>query len=184
MKIISWNVNGIRSATKKGFLPWLKETQPEILGLQEVRALPSQIDEDVLKPDPWQSHFFSAQRPGYSGVGLYSKYPIEQVNTFLGVSEFDNEGRVQIAHIGALVVANVYFPNGNGKDYDNSRIPFKLDFYRRLFDELEQYNNAGRPLLVMGDFNTAHQEIESAHPKENVNTSGFRIEDRRAWQMA
>lgn len=173
MRVISWNINGIRSATKKGFLSWLNQSEGNILGVQEVRAEEHQIDIEVSKPENWHTHFQSAKRPGYSGVGLFSKIPFSAMETSIGVPEFDHEGRVQIAEFGPLVVANIYFPNGNGKDHDNSRIPFKLEFYRTLFLVLEPFRASGRPLLVMGDFNTAHQEIDLARPKENVNTSGF-----------
>ena len=178
MQIISWNINGIRAATKKGFVDWLHNTKPDILGVQEVRALEAQIDPQVSKPTGFHTHFSSAQRPGYSGVGLYSRLSFDNISTTLDTPIFDIEGRVQIAHIGGLVIANIYFPNGNGKDRDNSRIPYKLDFYKKLFDTLEPYRKAGQALLVMGDFNTAHQEIDLARPKENVNTSGFCPEER------
>lgn len=179
MRIVSWNVNGIRSATKKGFLPWLNASEADIVGVQEVRATESQIDASVAKPLDFHTHFSSAKRPGYSGVGLFSRVAFSDLETSLGVEEFDAEGRVQVAHFGPLVVANIYFPNGNGKDHDNSRIPFKLDFYRRLFDVLEPLRRAGRPIFVIGDFNTAHQEIDLARPKENVNTSGFCAVERQ-----
>jgi exodeoxyribonuclease-3 len=178
MRIISWNINGIRAATKKGFLSWFHHYKPDILGVQEVRALPHQIDLEVAKPEGFHTHFFSAQKLGYSGVGLYSRWPIQKLNTSLEEPLFDNEGRVQIAHVGELIIANVYFPNGNGKNHDNSRIPYKLDFYKKLFDILEPYRKSGQALLVMGDFNTAHEEIDLARPKENVNTSGFCPEER------
>lgn len=178
MHVISWNINGIRAATKKGFLTWLKSTPSYVLGVQEVRASETQIEEDVARPEGWHTHFSSAKRPGYSGVGLYSKWAFSDMQTSIGVDQFDVEGRVQIAHFGPLVVANVYFPNGNGKDRDNSRIPFKLEFYRTLFEILEPFRAAQRPMLVMGDFNTAHQEIDLARPKENVGTSGFCPEER------
>lgn len=178
MRIISWNINGIRAATKKGFLDWFHSTKPDILGIQEVRALCTQIDPLALKPSGWHSHFFSAKRPGYSGVGLYSRVPWEKIDTSLEQEIFDVEGRVQIAYLGDLLLANIYFPNGNGKDRDNSRIPYKLDFYKRLFDVLEPHRKAQRPILVMGDFNTAHQEIDLARPKENSKVSGFCPEER------
>ena len=92
--------------------------------------------------------------------------------------EFDREGRLQLARFGRLVVANVYFPNGNGKERDNSRVPYKLAFYRALFDALERLRRSGRRVLVMGDFNTAHREIDLARPRENRETSGFLPEER------
>lgn len=173
MKLISWNVNGIRAAAKKGLLEWLLSSGADFVGLQEVRALKCQIPEELLSPPNYNTHFFAGTRPGYSGVAFYSKLPIDAVETCFGRPEFDNEGRIQLAYLGKLLVANVYFPNGQGKDRDNSRIPYKLDFYRYLFDILEMKRSEGFRVLVMGDFNTAHQEIDLARPKENQGTSGF-----------
>lgn len=178
MRIVSWNINGIRSVTKKGFLPWFYETKPDILGIQEVRAMQEQIEPEAARPDGWHSHFSSALRPGYSGVGLYSRLAFDKLETSLDEAPFDIEGRVQIAHVGNLLLANVYFPNGNGKERDNSRIPFKLEFYKKLFEALEPHRASGKALLVMGDFNTAHQEIDLARPKQNAKISGFRPEER------
>ena len=173
MKIISWNVNGLRAATRKGFGDWLNSSDADIIGLQEVRALESQLDKDIAKPKGFRSHFSPAKKLGYSGVGLYHKLPIERMDTNLDIEEFDIEGRLQMAFIGKLILANVYFPNGGGKNRDNSRIPFKLDFYDKLFSYLDKVAGTKYRVLVMGDFNTAHEEIDLARPKENRNTSGF-----------
>lgn len=173
MRIYSWNVNGLRSAATKGFLSWLSQSQAHIVGLQEVRARVEQLGADVRSPSGWHTHFSPADRPGYSGVGLYSRASPDRVETSLGDTRFDIEGRMQIAHFGKLKVANVYFPNGSGKDRDNSRISYKLAFYQRLFELLEPWKARGEPVLVLGDFNTAHQEIDLARPKENQETSGF-----------
>ena len=173
MLIYSWNVNGIRAAANKGFLDWLKQSNGDVIGLQEVRAFPEQIAPEVREPQGYFSHFYPAKRPGYSGVGLYSRQKPDELETSLGVTAYDEEGRVQIARFGRLYIANIYFPNGQGKDNDNSRIPFKLAFYKKLFDKLGALNKAGEQVLVMGDFNTAHTEIDIARPKENIGTSGF-----------
>lgn len=172
MRVSSWNINGIRSLARKEQEGWIFDTSNDIVGVQEVRAFEEQIP-DSAKRDGFHTHFVAAKRPGYSGVGIFSRYAIDDVATSLDVQQFDDEGRVQIVRFGKLVVANVYFPNGNGKDYDNSRIPFKLDFYQRLFDVLEEVRAKHDRILVVGDFNTAHTEIDLARPKENVNTSGF-----------
>jgi exodeoxyribonuclease-3 len=178
MRIYSWNVNGIRAATNKGFLNWLQTSNGDMIGLQEVRAFPEQIPPEVREPQGYFSHFHPAKRPGYSGVGLYSRQKPDEVETLLGVTAYDEEGRVQIARFGKLYIANIYFPNGQGKNNDNSRIPFKLAFYKKLFDKLGYLNKAGEQVLVMGDFNTAHTEIDIARPKENQGTSGFTPEER------
>lgn len=179
MRIVSWNVNGLRSVVGKGFVDWLKKDKADIIGLQEVRAKPDQI-EPCLSPlgDAFHRSFFPAERPGYSGVGLLSKTKPDRVLTSMKQEEFDAEGRMQMVRFGKLTLVNAYFPNGSGKDRDNSRIPFKLEFYRRLFDMLEARKNRGEPVLVMGDFNTAHREIDLARPKENEKTSGFTREER------
>jgi exodeoxyribonuclease-3 len=171
-------VNGLRSAHTKGFLPWLSGARAQVVALQEVRARPEQLPDEVRAPARWKTHFSAAERPGYSGVGLFSRDEPDTVETRLGVPEMDVEGRLQLARFGKLTVANVYFPNGNGKDRDLSRIPFKLAFYRRLFDQLEKPLRDGERLLVVGDFNTAHQDIDLARPRENRETSGFRPEER------
>ncbi len=179
MRIVSWNINGIRSAYRKGFARWLDTSGANIVALQEVRAFPEDVPEELRDAPRWRNQIVSAKRPGYSGVGLFSREAPEKVETSLGVRTIDVEGRVQMARFGRLKIVNAYFPNGNGVDRDLSRIPFKLRFYKRLFAHLEPSFRAGEPLLVMGDFNTAHQEIDLARPKENQKTSGFRPEERR-----
>jgi len=173
LKIYSWNVNGLRACAKKGFLDWLGRARGQIVGLQEVRALHEQLPNEVASPPRWHTHFSAAERKGYSGVALYSRQAADHVSTTLGESRFDIEGRLQIAKFGALTIANGYFPNGSGKNRDHSRVPYKLDFYRALFDRLESARSRGEPILVMGDFNTAHEEIDLARPKTNHGTSGF-----------
>lgn len=177
LRICSWNVNGIRAAVKKGFFEWLSAEQADIVGLQEVRADATHIAA-LGVPSDLHSHFAAATRPGYSGVGLLSRIAPDEVVTTLGDPSMDAEGRVQIARFGALTVANVYFPNGNGKERDNSRVPFKRAFYQAIFETLAPRARAGEPVLVMGDFNTAHREIDLARPKQNQNTSGFLLEER------
>lgn len=178
MRVVSWNVNGLRACAGKGFGRWLEGSAAEVVGLQEVRARPEQVPGEVARPPGWHVHLVAAERPGYSGVGLYARRAPDDVQASLGERRFDAEGRLQVARFGRLVVANAYFPNGNGKDRDNSRIPYKLDFYRALFELVERQRRAGRRVLVMGDFNTAHREIDLARPRENVETSGFRPEER------
>ena len=176
-RILSWNVNGIRAAAKKGFADWLTASPAEIIGVQEVRAEAAQIPAELREPKKWHAAYRPAERKGYSGVGLYSRKPPDRIDTSLDETRFDSEGRVQIAHFGRLAIANVYFPNGNGKDRDNSRVPYKLDFYRAVFDRVEKLRRSGRRVLVMGDFNTAHKEIDLARPRANRETSGFLPEE-------
>jgi len=176
-RIISWNVNGIRSAAKKGFVDWLSTSPAEIIGIQEVRAAAGHIPARLREPNDWHASYHLAERKGYSGVGLYSRRLPDRVDTTLGEARFDSEGRIQIAYFGRLVIANVYFPNGNGKERDNSRVPYKLDFYHAVFDRVQKLRRSGRRVLVMGDFNTAHKEIDLARPRANRATSGFLPEE-------
>jgi exodeoxyribonuclease-3 len=178
MRVVSWNVNGVRACAKKGFLDVLETCGADVVALQETRVLSEQLDLSLREPEGWHTHFSSAERKGYSGVGLYSRTPPSEVITSLGRPEFDVEGRVQIARFGDVWVANVYFPNGSGKNRDNSRIPYKLDFYRRLYDVLGELGSETESILCVGDFNTAHEEIDLARPKTNHKTSGFCPEER------
>ncbi len=173
LKIASWNVNGLRAAAKKGFLEWLEASEFDVVGLQEVRARAEQLPEPLRKPRGWQSHFVAAEKKGYSGVGIYARHDWDDITATIGVAEFDAEGRVQIARFGALTIVNVYFPNGSGKNRDKSRIPFKLAFYERLRTMLAESVASGGRIVVMGDFNTAHAEIDLARPGANRLTSGF-----------
>lgn len=182
MRVISWNVNGIRAACKKGFATWLEASGADIVGIQESRA--DALPAEVMLPG-WHSVLTAGERKGYSGVALFSRRHWTSLETALA-PEFDVEGRLQIATFENavdggtrdLVVANGYFPNGNGLERDNSRIPYKLAFYRAVFERLEARRRDGAAILVMGDFNTAHEAIDLARPKDNVKTSGFTPDER------
>jgi exodeoxyribonuclease-3 len=178
VRILAWNVNGLRACGRKGFAAWLRRARAEIVGLQEVRALPEQLPDALRAPRGWHAVFQPAERAGYSGVALYSRRAPDRIETSLGAPRFDREGRLVIGHFGRLAVANVYFPKGSGPRRDNSRVPYKLAFYRRLLRRLERLRRGGRRVLVMGDFNTAHAEIDLARPRENRETSGFLPEER------
>lgn len=177
MRIVSWNVNGLRACAGKGFLDFLTTCGADVVGLQEVRAFPAQLPPTVRAPDGWHATFVAAERPGYSGVALYSRTPPDEVETSLGQPEFDAEGRFVMGRFGALRVASVYFPKGSGKDRDNSRVPYKLAFYAAVLARI-QAARADGPVLVMGDYNTAHCSIDLARPKTNQNASGFLPEER------
>lgn len=178
MKIVSWNVNGLRAAHTKGFLPWLAGSEAAVVGVQEVRALKEQLPPEVCAPEGWHTHFVAAERKGYSGVGLFSRVLPDELRAGLGAPHLDVEGRLQAARFGRLWVVNGYFPNGNGKERRNCRVPYKLEFYRALFAHLAPLAAEGVPVLVMGDFNTAHTELDLARPKSNEQTSGFLPEER------
>jgi len=177
VRIISWNVNGLRACAKKGFGRWLGRCRAEIVGIQEVRARKEQLPERVRAPNRWHTHFVHAEKAGYSGVGLYARRQPDRVEISLDAKHFDHEGRVQLAHFGRLVVANIYFPQGNGTQRDNSRVPYKLDFQAAVLERVEKLRRGGKRVLVMGDFNTAHREIDLARPKQNRENSGFLPEE-------
>ena len=178
LRLVSWNVNGLRACARKGFLQWLENSGAHVVGLQEVRALTEDLDPDLRRPDGWYTEFAPAVRKGYSGVGIYSRGAAASMRTSIGEARFDDEGRVQIARFGRLVVVNTYFPKGSGPKRDNSRVPYKLDFYRALFDRVDRIRRGGYRVLVMGDFNTAHTEIDLKNPKTNKRNSGFLPEER------
>ena len=177
MRILSWNVNGLRACARKGFGDFLAACGADVLALQEVRAFPAQLDEGLRNPLGWHTAFAPAERPGYSGVALYSRRAPERIETSLGAPRFDSEGRFIAARFGRLTVVGAYFPKGSGRDRDNSRVPYKLDFYRAVFERAQRLRRRG-PVFVVGDYNTAHEPIDLARPKGNAKSSGFLPEER------
>ena len=183
MRIYSWNVNGLRACAAKGFLAWMGRARGQIVSVQEVRARPEQLPAALAAPPRWHARFVAAEKKGYSGVGTYSRWAPDAVLTSLGAAELDREGRLLHLRFGALHVVNAYFPNGNGTVLptgrrSNDRVPYKLRFYRGVFEHLAPAFAAGAPILVMGDFNTAHTELDLARPRGNKDTSGFLPEER------
>ena len=177
MRVYSWNINGLRAVLKKGFLDWLERSGGDVVALQETRCREDQIPSEIAELGGWHFALSAAEKAGYSGVGNLSRRKAEWQESSLGVDEFDREGRILFQRHGRLLIVNGYFPNGSGKERDNSRVPYKLDFYRHLFDLLEPQRRRGEPILVLGDFNTAHRDIDLARPKENRETSGFLPEE-------
>jgi exodeoxyribonuclease-3 len=178
LRLFSWNVNGLRACSRKGFLEWLGDARPDILGLQEVRATPDQLDSNVRSPDGYEVHLHPADRPGYSGVALYTRVaPTGVVIGGLDEPSFDSEGRLIIADYGDFLLYNGYFPNGG---HDLARVPYKLDFSEAVLQHAESQRRSGREVVLSGDFNTAHHEIDLAHPKSNQKNTGF-LPEERAW---
>ena len=138
MRIVSWNVNGLRACAKKGFLDAIARSEADVVGIQEMKAFESQLPDEVRSPEGWHTRFVAAERAGYSGIGLFTKTAPDRTEDSLGEPRFDVEGRYQLARFGRTVVVNAYFPNGSGKDRDNSRVPYKLDFYRAVFERVER----------------------------------------------
>ncbi|MBP7670823.1 exodeoxyribonuclease III [Candidatus Gracilibacteria bacterium] len=177
MKIISWNVNGLRAVEKKGFLNWLDHESPDILALQEIKANEDQLSPQIQSPEGYFGYFHSAIKKGYSGTAIYTKRKPLKITTGLHDARFNDEGRVQTAEFDDFILLNIYFPNGKASEI---RLKYKLDFYNASIDYFHQLHKQGKPLLICGDYNTAHQEIDLARPKENEDVSGFlRVE--RDW---
>ena len=177
MNIVSWNVNGIRAAQKKGLLDWLASAQPDILALQETKAQPEQVDDDLREPAGYHATWDSAERKGYSGVLLYAKPAPNSIQRGLGIAEYDIEGRTIIAEYDDFTLIAAYFPNG-GRDH--SRVPFKMAYCADFHKKCDELRAAGHSLVICGDINTAHREIDLARPKQNKNTTGF-LPIERAW---
>jgi len=181
LRLVSWNVNGLRACAKKGFGRFLTGSGAFAVGVQEVRARAEQLPPSLARPRGWHLSLVAAERPGYSGVALFSRVAPDRVETSLGVPRFDREGRFQLARFGRLALANVYFPKGSGTARDNSRVPYKLDFQDAVLERLRAVARGGARVVVMGDFNTAHEEIDLARPRGNTGNSGFLPEERRAF---
>jgi exodeoxyribonuclease-3 len=171
MRILSWNVNGIRAAARKGFLDFLKKDSPDILGIQEIKADIEDVPKEVKDAKGYHTYFFPAEKKGYSGTGIFTKIEPENVKYGLGKKDFDKEGRTIILEFPDFTLLNLYIPNGRR---DKSMIPFKLKMYEYLFKRIEKIHN---PILI-GDFNIAHKEIDLARPKENRNNTMFTKDER------
>ena len=177
MKIYSWNVNGIRAASGKGYREWFNDTKPDILCLQETKAHKEQVPPDIADPENYKSYWHSAKKRGYSSVATFSNIEPKNVNLGIGVEEFDNEGRLIESDHGDFVLINIYVPNGQ---HDLGRVPFKLDFSDKVLERCEILKQEGRKVIICGDYNTAHKEIDLKNPKTNVKNTGF-LPEERAW---
>jgi len=177
MRILSWNVNGIRAVEKKGFIDWFKKESPDILCIQETKAMPEQVSPQLRNFPGYNIYWSSAERKGYSGVVTYSKEKPLDVNRGFGLDKFDNEGRILISDYKDFILFNIYFPNGKK---NQERLDYKLDFYNTFLDYADNLKSMGKNIVVCGDFNTAHKEIDLARPKENERISGF-LPIERAW---
>ena len=175
VKILSWNVNGIRAAYKKGFVDWLTKEKPDILCVQETKAMKEQLSDDLINVQGYNSFFSSAERKGYSGVATYCNTEPVKVSNGIGLKQFDSEGRFLITDFDEFVLFNIYFPNGKAK---KERLQYKMDFYDSFLKHLKKLKKQGKKIVVCGDVNTAHKEIDLARPKENEKISGFLPEER------
>jgi exodeoxyribonuclease-3 len=177
MKLLSWNINGIRAADRKGLFDWLKSESPDIFCAQEIKAMPDQIPPHLKNTPGYHIFVNSAERKGYSGVATYSKEKPLSVKTGFGMEKFDCEGRTLITEFPSFTLFNIYFPNGKK---NQERLDYKLDFYDTFLAYANNLKAEGKNVIVCGDLNTAHKEIDLANPKQNEKFSGF-LPIERAW---
>lgn len=178
IKLVSWNVNGLRAALKKDFFESLKKLDADIYGIQETKLQEDQRTDEMIQWEDYQSYWsYSTVKKGYSGVAAYTRLQPEEVKYGIGEEKFDNEGRILELRFKEFTFFNIYFPNGQ---MNEERLNYKLDFYDTFFEYTDRLKNEGKSLIITGDFNTAHNEIDLKHPKANQDRSGFlRIE--RDW---
>lgn len=176
-KLVSWNVNGIRAVERKGFSEWLNQDQPNIVCLQEIKAAKDQFPKNILEHENYHIYINSADRRGYSGVCVMTQEKPNKVIDQIGIDKFDVEGRTLILVFDDFVLINCYFPNG-GRDH--SRVDFKLEFYHAILEIYKEYRDRGHHVVITGDFNTSHKEIDLANPKANKKSTGF-LDHEREW---
>lgn len=175
-RILSWNVNGIRAVAKKGFLEWLERESPDMLCLQETKASPDQLTEELLAPAGYRTYWASAQKKGYSGVAVYTREEPREVAP-MGIARFDAEGRVLMLEYDDLVLITAYFPNSQD---GGKRLDYKLDFCDSMQKICDDLGRQGKRLVLCGDYNVAHKPIDLARPKENEQSPGY-LPEERAW---
>ncbi|QOY53070.1 exodeoxyribonuclease III [Candidatus Sulfurimonas baltica] len=176
IEIISWNVNGIRAVGNKEALKWIDERNPDILCLQEIKALEEQIPIDLFDKKYADTLVNSATKKGYSGTMTYSSIKSDYNSTCRDIDTL-SEGRIVETHYGDIVLFNIYFPNGQK---DDERLAHKMKFYDDFLSYSEKLREEGKSIIICGDVNTAHREIDLSNPKANSKTSGF-LPAERAW---
>jgi exodeoxyribonuclease III len=176
MKIITLNVNGIRSAHKKGFFDWLQRQGAEVVCIQETRAHTGQLADEILRPSGYHGYFNDALKKGYSGVAIYTRKQPENISVQLGWEHADREGRFLQADFAELSVISLYLPSGSSSE---QRQDVKFDFMRRLMPKLEQFRHYNREFIICGDLNIAHKNIDLKNWRSNQKNSGFLPEERQ-----
>jgi len=174
MKIYSWNVNGIRAAIRNGFLTWFKRTQPDILCLQEIKAKEKNIPKQIKNLTGYHLYISEAKKAGYSGTILLSKTKANKIISRIGQPQFDNEGRFLLAEFPKFKIFNTYFPHSQR---GLARLDFKLKFNKAYLNFIKKLNS--KLIILTGDFNYAHQDIDLANPKQNQKNAGFTQEERQ-----
>jgi len=173
-KLISWNVNGIRAIEKKGFVDIIKDMNPDIIGIQEIKANKDQLSENLLNISGYQSFWNSAEKKGYSGVAVYSKTSPISVKNGIDSPEHDNEGRSITLEFSDFYLVNLYFPNAQDK---LKRIDYKIDFNKAFLSYVETLKK-NKTVILCGDFNVAHKPIDLANPKRNEKNAGYSPQER------
>lgn len=176
MKLISWNVNGLRAVGKKGFSAWFDREEADVVCVQEAKVFPEQLEEAARNPNGYHSYFAPAKKAGYSGVAAFSKKEPKDVTVGMGDARFDDEGRVLNLDYGDFVLVNAYFPNSQR---EGARLGYKLDFCKAMLGHLEGIRAKGKNLVLCGDYNIAHTPIDLANPKTNEKNAGYLPEERR-----
>lgn len=177
IRIISWNVNGIRAANKKGLTDFIKKDKADIYCFQEIKAKPEQIESDLKNTDDYLKYWNPAKRAGYSGVATFTKLEPKTIVVGDRDNDWDDEGRVLITKFDEFTLLNVYFPNGKK---DKGRLMYKMEFYEYFLKYINKLREKGEKVIFCGDVNTAHEEIDLARPKDNILISGF-LEIERKW---
>ena len=176
MKIITWNVNGLRSVVQKGFHEFWQREKPDILCLQETKCHPDQLEPELAQPNGWHSYWSAAKRAGYSGTATFCRNAPAKVEHGMGIRKFDAEGRVVVTQFEDFVLYNAYFPNGGS---GGERHQFKQEFLRRFGEHLAGRAAAGENVVVVGDYNVAYLDIDVYDPKALSTESGFLPEERQ-----
>ncbi len=176
MRIITLNVNGLRSAASKGFMEWLRRQAADVVCLQEIKAQEADLPRRLLAPRGWHAHFHPAQKRGYSGVAIYSRHEPDRITLGLGIPDIDDQGRYLQADYGRLSVVSLYLPSGSSGEAAQAR---KFSFMERFLPKLEAMRDCGREFVICGDWNIAHQEIDLRNWRSNQKNSGFLPQERQ-----
>lgn len=177
IRLVSWNVNGYRAVLKKNFMETFKAMNADLFALQEIKLQEPQLTDEMKNIDGFQPAFsFSTVKKGYSGVAAYSRMTPLDVKHGIGIPRFDDEGRIIEMAFEDFIFFNIYFPNGQMSD---ERLEYKMDFYEAFFDYVDQYRSQGKSIIITGDFNTAHNEIDLKNPGPNSKRSGFLPVERK-----
>lgn len=177
MRIYSWNINGLRAVFKKGFLEWVNIENPDMFCIQETKLQEDQLEDNMVNIEGYYSYFSFAQKKGYSGVATYTKTKPIKVSHGIGLEKFDSEGRILITEFENFTLLNIYFPNGQ---MNEERLNYKMEFYDALLTYCNSLVSEGKKLIICGDYNTAHTEMDIKNARANEKTSGF-LPAERAW---